>query len=68
MPLPEWLAGPLAKWAEERLFSRKARELDFFDFGYIEQLWRQHRAGAADRSFDLWCLINLFSWYEHWFA
>ena len=68
VPLPEWMAGPLAKWTEERLFSRRARELDFLDFGYIEALWRQHRAGAADRSFDLWCLINLFSWYEHWFA
>jgi asparagine synthase (glutamine-hydrolysing) len=68
VPLPEWLAGPLAKWTEERLFSRKARELDFLNFGYIEELWRQHRAGAADRSFDLWCLINLFSWYEYWFA
>ena len=25
-------------------------------------------AREADQSFDLWCLINLFSWYEHWFA
>ena len=22
----------------------------------------------ADHSFDLWCLINLSGWYEHWFA
>ncbi len=32
-----------ATWAEERLFSRKARELDFLDFGYIGQLWHRHR-------------------------
>jgi asparagine synthase (glutamine-hydrolysing) len=68
VPLPAWLAGPLSQWAEERLFSRKARELDFLDFGYIEHLWHRHRSGAADQSFDLWCLINLFSWYEAWFA
>jgi asparagine synthase (glutamine-hydrolysing) len=68
VPLPEWLAGPLSKWAEARLFSKKARELDFLDFGYIERLWQRHRTGAADQSFDLWCLINLFSWYECWFA
>jgi len=68
VPLPAWLAGPLATWAEERLFSSKARELDFFDFGYIEQLWHRHRSRQADHSFDLWCLINLFSWYECWFA
>lgn len=68
VPLPEWLAGPLASWAEGRLFSTKARELDFLDFGYIAQLWHEHRTRKADRSFDLWCLINLFGWYEHWFA
>jgi len=68
VPLPAWLAGPLATWAHDRLFSRKARELDFFDFDYIERLWRRHRDGKADQSFDLWCLINLFSWYECWFA
>jgi asparagine synthase (glutamine-hydrolysing) len=68
VPLPAWLAGPLAKWTEERLFSKKARELDFLDFGYIDQLWQRHRTRKADHSFDLWCLINLFSWYECWFA
>jgi asparagine synthase (glutamine-hydrolysing) len=68
VPLPAWLNGALSSWAEERLFSRKARELDFLDFGYIEHLWRRHRTGEADQSFDLWCLINLFGWYEDWFA
>jgi asparagine synthase (glutamine-hydrolysing) len=68
VPLPAWLAGPLSQWTEERLFSRKARELNFLDFGYIEHLWLRHRTRKADQSFDLWCLINLFSWYEYWFA
>jgi asparagine synthase (glutamine-hydrolysing) len=68
VPLPEWLAGPLAPWAESRLFSKKAREIDGLDFTYIERLWHEHRTRQADRSFDLWCLLNLFGWYEHWFA
>jgi asparagine synthase (glutamine-hydrolysing) len=68
VPLPEWLAGPLAGWAEQRLFSKAARELDFLDFDYIRSLWRRHTSGAEDCSFDLWCLINVFSWYECWFA
>jgi asparagine synthase (glutamine-hydrolysing) len=68
VPLAAWLAGPLAPWAEERLFSTKARELDFLDFAYVEHLWHRHRTLRADHSFDLWCLINLFNWYEHWFA
>jgi asparagine synthase (glutamine-hydrolysing) len=68
VPLPEWLQGPLAGWAEDRLFSRTARQLDFLDFDYIRSLWQQHTSGRADRSFDLWCLINVFGWYECWFA
>ena len=68
VPLPEWLSGPLAGWAEERLFSAKARELDFLDFDYIRSLWQQHTSGQSDQSFDLWCLINVFAWYECWFA
>lgn len=68
VPLPAWLAGPLSAWAEARLFSTRARELDFLDFGYIEHLWLRHRTRKADQSFDLWCLISLFSWYEYWFA
>lgn len=68
VPLPAWLAGPLSKWAESRLFSRKARELDLLDFGYIQRLWQRHLTRRGDQSFDLWCLINLFSWYECWFA
>lgn len=68
VPLPEWLAGPLAGWAEERLFSPAARQLDFFDFDYIRRLWQIHQSRKEDRSFELWGLINLFSWYECWLA
>ena len=67
VPLPEWLHGPLSGWAEERLFSSTARRLDFFDFDHIRRLWQGHKSGLHDNSFDLWCLINLFSWYECWF-
>jgi asparagine synthase (glutamine-hydrolysing) len=68
VPLPEWLSGPLAGWAEERLFSATARQLDFLDFEYIRSLWERHTSGQSDQSFDLWCLINVFAWYECWFA
>jgi asparagine synthase (glutamine-hydrolysing) len=68
VPLPAWLAGPLAGWAGDRLFSPAARQLDFFNFDYIRILWERHKCGAGDQSFDLWALINLFSWYERWIA
>jgi asparagine synthase (glutamine-hydrolysing) len=67
VPLPAWLRGELAPWAEELLRRSPLRKLDLFDFDHISELWRRHREGQADHSFDLWCLINLSGWYEHWF-
>jgi asparagine synthase (glutamine-hydrolysing) len=66
VPLPAWLAGDLSSWAEERLFSSSLRRLGLFNFNYIDDLWRRHRARTQDHSFDLWCLINLASWHQHW--
>jgi len=68
VPLPAWLRGELAPWAEDLLRRSPLRELGIFDFDYILDLWRRHREGQADHSFDLWCLINLSGWYEHWIA
>ena len=68
VPLPEWLRGELAPWAEELLRGSALRELDLFDFDEILGMWRRHQQGGLDHSFDLWCLINLSGWYGHWFA
>ena len=68
VPLPAWLRGELAPWAEDLLRRSPLRELGIFDFDYILDLWKRHREGEGDHSFDLWCLINLSGWYEHWFA
>jgi asparagine synthase (glutamine-hydrolysing) len=68
VPLPAWLRGELAPWAEELLRRSPLRQLGVFDFEYILDLWKRHREGRADHSFDLWCLMSLSAWYEHWFA
>ncbi len=68
VPLPAWLRGELAPWAEDILRRSPLRELGILDFDYVLELWRRHRDGVADHSFDLWCLINLSGWYEHWLA
>jgi asparagine synthase (glutamine-hydrolysing) len=68
VPLPAWLRGELAPWGEDLLRRSPLRRLGILDFDYILDLWRRHREGRADHSFDLWCLINLSGWYERWFA
>ena len=68
VPLPAWLRGELAPWAEDLLRRSPLRKLGIFNFDYILDLWKRHQDGKADHSFDLWCLINLSAWYEHWFT
>ncbi len=67
VPLPAWLRGELAGWAEDLLRRSPLRKLGIFDFDHIMELWRRHQEDRADHSFDLWCIINLSGWYEHWF-
>jgi asparagine synthase (glutamine-hydrolysing) len=68
VPVPEWLRNELAPWGEDLLRRSPLRELGVFDFDFISDLWTRHREGQGDHSFDLWALINLSGWYEHWFA
>jgi asparagine synthase (glutamine-hydrolysing) len=68
VPLPAWLRKELAPWGEDLLRRSPLRKLGIIDFDHVSELWRRHREGRADHSFDLWCLINLSGWYEHWFG
>jgi asparagine synthase (glutamine-hydrolysing) len=68
VPLPAWLRGDLAAWAEDVLRRSPLRRLGLLDFDHVLGLWRSHQEGKADHSFDLWCLINLSGWYERWVA
>jgi asparagine synthase (glutamine-hydrolysing) len=66
VPLPEWLAGELAHWAAAVLGGTALRRLDLFNWEEIDRMWQAHRQRRADHSFDLWCLLNLAAWYDHW--
>jgi asparagine synthase (glutamine-hydrolysing) len=68
VPVPAWLRGELAPWGEALLRRSPLRKLGIFNFDHIFDLWRRHQDGPDDHSFDLWCLINLSGWYEHWFS
>jgi asparagine synthase (glutamine-hydrolysing) len=66
VPLPAWLAGDLAPWAEGVLHDSALRKLDLFQWADIDRMWKAHKSKQADHSFDLWCLLNLAAWYDHW--
>jgi len=66
VPLPRWLAHELGPWAESRIRRSPLHRRGFFDLGAIDRMWRAHRAGRFDHSFDLWCLLTLTAWYDEW--
>src|SRR5262249_49795267 len=66
VPLPEWLRGELAGWAQHQLQHAAIHRRGLFRREEIDRMWTQHRSGAHDHSFDLWCLLNLSAWYERW--
>jgi len=66
VPLPEWLAGGLANWGTALLEESALRKLDLFNWSQIDRMWKAHINKQADFSFDLWCLLNLAAWYDHW--
>jgi len=66
VPLPEWLAGELSEWAQGVFAGSGLRKLDLFDWSQIDRMWKAHKSKEADFSFDLWSLLNLAAWYDHW--
>ena len=65
-PIREWFRNGLGASLDARLMNSSMRRRDFFDYSFIARLLEEHRRGAHDWSFHLWCLLNLSLWYERW--
>jgi asparagine synthase (glutamine-hydrolysing) len=67
-PVAQWFRGELGDRLLKQLEGSAIHELGFFDRSRIRVLARQHATGRADRSFQLWNLLNLSFWFDHWIA
>lgn len=65
-PIKAWFRNRLGGWFDSHLMNSPMRKRDFLDYGYVARLLEEHRRGAHDWSFHLWCLLNLSLWYERW--
>jgi asparagine synthase (glutamine-hydrolysing) len=65
-PIRAWFRDGLGAWFDSHLMSSPMRKRDFFDYAYVARMLDEHRRGAHDWSFHLWCLLNLSLWYERW--
>jgi asparagine synthase (glutamine-hydrolysing) len=67
-PVSSWFRGPLGEQLERQLMGSPLGELGWFRSERIRRLLDLHRSGRADRSFQLWNLLNLSTWFDHWIA
>ena len=64
VPIGAWLAGPLRDWAGDLLAGASVRQNELLDRERVEQTWRDHATGRADRGRELWALLMFAAWLE----
>jgi asparagine synthase (glutamine-hydrolysing) len=67
-PVEDWFRGELADDLTKRLERSEIHSLGYLDRTRITDLLELHRSGRADRSFQLWNLLNLTAWFDYWVA
>ncbi len=63
VPLSQWLRGPLADWARERVASERLRVAGVESAAALA-LFDEHGSRAADHARALWSLVVLSEWLE----
>lgn len=66
LPINEWFISGMAPFVEHALFSSPFRKRGLLDYDVVRSMWEQHLAGKVNYSFNIWSLLNLSLWYEHW--
>lgn len=67
-PINEWFRGPGGDGLVKQLMNSSIRERNFFDYSFVQRMADEHARGTRDWSANLWCLLNLSLWYDHWIA
>jgi asparagine synthase (glutamine-hydrolysing) len=67
-PMREWFRGETGLQAREVIRRSSLAERGLLDYEQVERLWRAHRGGRGDWSFQLWNLYNVSAWHDHWVA
>jgi asparagine synthase (glutamine-hydrolysing) len=66
IPVQRWFRKEIKTLTEEILFSHEARERGFFNYKFIEKIWREHQQGTGNHTSVLWALLMFEKWHEKW--
>ena len=64
VPTNRWFQGKLKEYMFEVLFDQKTRERGYFNFGYIEKLYKLYQNGNQPLDSQLWLLLNFELWHR----
>ena len=67
-PVAEWFRGELGEKAQREIRDSSLAERGLLDYGAVDRLWRQHRAGRGDWALQLWSVYNVSAWHDLWIA
>ena len=63
-PVDQWFRGPLNDWVRRELAPERVAGTGLFAQGYVDHMLNEHTAGRADRSIELWKLLNVLTWWR----
>jgi asparagine synthase (glutamine-hydrolysing) len=66
LPLGELLRGGLRPWAEELLNEKRLRNQGIVEPTPVLRAWQLHLSGRKDLEYELWSILMLQSWIDHW--
>lgn len=64
VPIAAWLRGPLHDWARDLLDASRIRRDGLLDSDRVENCWREHLSGQADRARELWAILMVQAWLD----
>ena len=67
-PVSRWFRGPLGNQLEEQLAHGEINQVGYLNSDTIKEVLDLHRSGRAERSFQLWNVLNLSVWFDYWIA
>jgi asparagine synthase (glutamine-hydrolysing) len=67
-PIEDWLRKGLGGFARRVILESRLRERGLFRYDGIERILTEHDQGTADHGVQIWTLMNLSAWYDHWIA
>ena len=64
VPTSIWLKGKLKNYLSEIIFDKRAKARGYFNYDYIEKLYKGYQGGNQPFDSQLWLILNFELWHR----